>query len=142
MFALALEDTVYVTADRGVCTHEDVWNLLKDTHWASDRSLEAVSLSMENSICFYLMNGFELIGFARVITDLATFAYICDVVIRSDLQKSGYGTELIRYVLSFPRLREVPQWRLKTTYAASFYGQFGFQKVSDAVTHMEYYPQK
>lgn len=141
MFALALEEDIYVTADRDVCTPEDVWHLLQETHWASCRSLETVRTSMANSMCFYLMEGFRLIGFARVVTDYATFAYLCDVVIRSDCRKTGCGSRLIQHILGHSQLAAVPQWRLKTTYAAPFYSQFGFQKISDDVTHMEYYPQ-
>lgn len=141
MFALPLEEDIYVTADRDVCPPEDVWHLLQETHWASSRSLDTVRTSMNNSMCFFMMEGFQLIGFARVVTDQATFAYLCDVVIRTDCRKSGCGSQLIQHILSHPHLSAVPQWRLKTTYASAFYGQFGFKKVSDDVTHMEYYPK-
>ncbi len=141
MFALQLEEDVYVTTDRDVCTPEEVWHLLQETHWASSRSLDTVRISMANSTCFFMMEGFQLIGFARVITDHVTFAYLCDVVIRSDSRMGGCGSELIRHILCHPSLSSVSQWRLKTTYAADFYSQFGFRKVSDDITHMEHYPK-
>lgn len=142
MFALALEDTAYVTTQRGPGSLNAVWQLLRQTHWASSRSLETVKTSMENSLCFYLMEGERLIGFARVITDYATFAYLCDVVIDQDHQGSGSGSLLIATILKHPQLADIPQWRLKTTYAAEFYSRFGFKKVSDDITHMEYYPHR
>lgn len=142
MFALALEDTVYVTTDTRACAAETVWQLLSQTHWASSRSLETVKISIDNSLCFYLMENLELIGFARVITDMATFAYLCDVVIDPTHQGAGAGSQLIHTILNHPQLKSIPQWRLKTTYASSFYQRFGFQKVSDDIAHMEYYPKK
>ncbi len=142
MFALALDETVYVTTDKGACSVETVWQLLKQTHWASDRSLETVRISMENSLCFYLMNDLQLIGFARVITDMATFAYLCDVVIDPNHQCTGGGTQLIQHILNHPQLKSIPQWRLKTTFASPFYSRFGFQKIKDDITHMEYFPKK
>lgn len=142
MFALALEDTVYVTSVKGACSPETVWQLLRQTHWASSRSLDTIRISMENSQCFYLMNDQQLIGFARVITDMATFAYLCDVVIDESSQGTGAGTQLIEYILNHPQLKGIPQWRLKTTYASAFYSRFGFKKVTDDITHMEYYPKK
>ncbi len=142
MFALALDETIYVTTDKGACSPETVWQLLRQTHWASSRSLETVRTSMENSFCFFMMNDLQLIGFARVITDMATFAYLSDVVIHSDYQGTGSGTQLIETILHHPLLKDIPQWRLKTTYASSFYHRFGFQKISEDITHMEYFPQK
>ncbi len=140
MFALELEDTIYVTTDKGACSAGTVLQLLRQTHWASSRSLETMKMAMDNSLCFYLMDGVKLIGFARVITDMTTFAYLCDVVIDSEQQGNGSGSQLIHSVLNHPTLKTVPQWRLKTTYASSFYQRFGFQKVSENITHMEYYP--
>lgn len=142
MFALALEEMAYVTTDKEACAAEKVWELLRQTHWASDRSLATVRLSIDNSLCFYLMDGLQLIGFARVITDMATFAYLCDVVVHCQYQGTGSGTQLIQSILNHPQLKDIPQWRLKTTHASSFYSRFGFHKISDDITHMEYYPQK
>ena len=142
MFALAYEESVYVTTNNDACNPETVWHLLRQTHWASARSLETVRISMENSLCFYMMNEDQLIGFARVITDRATFAYLSDVVIHRDFQGSGSGSQLMASILNHPLLKDVPQWRLKTTYAASFYNRFGFQKISDDITHMAYFPHQ
>jgi len=141
MYALPLEDPIYVTTDRNSCSLDAVMQLLGETHWAASRPPETVRLSMENSLCFFMLEGEALIGFARVITDYATFAYLCDVVVRADQQGTGCGSLLIRSILTHPPLQEIPQWRLKTTYAADFYSRFGFQKVSGDTTHMEYYPK-
>lgn len=142
MFALKLEDTIYVTTDQGICSADTVLQLLRQTHWASDRSLETMKTAIDNSYCFYLMDGLKLIGFARVITDRTTFAYLCDVVVDEEHQGSGSGSRLIQSILYHPTLQAVSQWRLKTTYARAFYQRFGFQEVGGNITHMEYYPQR
>jgi N-acetylglutamate synthase-like GNAT family acetyltransferase len=73
---------------------------------------------------------------------MATFAYLCDVVIDQSQQGTGSGTMLIQSILKHPLLKGIPQWRLKTTYASSFYSRFGFQKIAEDITHMEYFPHK
>lgn len=141
MYALSIEDYPYVTTDKSRFSYEDVKSLLSQTHWASSRSNEAVKNSIDNSLCFYLVDQEKLAGFARVITDFTTFAYICDVVVDEAHQGSGFGTFLMESILSDPAVKHVPQWRLKTTYAAEFYSRFGFHKVTDDITHMEYFPK-
>lgn len=142
MFALAYENSYHVSTNAQPNALKDVCQLLRETHWASGRSTAVIRTSMENSLCFYMYLGSELCGFARVITDYATFAYLCDVVIASSHQKNGCGSLMIQEILNHEDLAEVSQWRLKTTYAADFYRKFGFTEVTSDITHMEYYPFK
>lgn len=142
MFAEALFQEHYVITDKHACSAEKVWALLRETHWACDRSLQTVKTSIQNSMCFFLMKDLTLIGFARVITDHATFAYLCDVVVDPKQRDQGCGYQLVSHIMNHPNLRAIPQWRLKTTYAKNFYEQFGFKELQYDVTHMEYYPQQ
>ena len=140
MNALALSDAYLVTKEPAVPFLDAVCRLLRTTHWASGRSPQTIRTSLENSLCFYLYNNDTLCGLARVITDYATFAYLCDVVIEPEPQGTGCGALMLQTIIDDPELATVPQWRLKTTYAADFYRKFGFSEIQSDITHMEYYP--
>lgn len=79
-----------ISTDRNRLDLSMVHNFLsKESYWASGRSFESVKRSIENSLCFGLYQGDKQIGFARLVTDFATFAWLCDVFIT--LRKGGSG---------------------------------------------------
>ncbi len=106
---------------------EDVARLLKMTYWADKRPVAQIEESMRRSACFgvYLDGAPRLVGFARVISDLATTYYLCDVVIDEAHRHKGLGTALVSHIVSLPeyaRLRGV----LITRDAHALYQKFGF----------------
>ena len=106
----------------------EVMDLLKQTYWAAERSSEIVRRSMENSRCFGIRQEEEkkLVGFARVISDLATTYYLCDVVVDSRYQRMGLGKRLISYIENLPEYRGL-RGVLITRDAHAFYEKFGFE---------------
>ncbi len=96
-------------------------------YWAKGRSIEQVQKSIENSICFGVYNkeGRQC-GFARVVSDLAVYAYIMDVFILEEYRGQGLGKILIEHVVSSEELRDVTRWRLDTHDAHELYAKFGF----------------
>ena len=113
---------------------EDVVYLLRTTYWASDRPAETVDTAMRNSACFglYLPGSDELVGFARVISDLATTFYLCDVVVDPAYRGQGLGTVLVSHIVSQPDYAHLRGF-LITRDAHSLYRPFGFQVVNDRV---------
>jgi GNAT superfamily N-acetyltransferase len=99
--------------------------------------MATIEKSIKNSMCFGILCDDWQIGFARVITDYATFAYISDVVIDDNFQGNGFGSWLIESILEHPDLVEIPQWRLKTTNAKAFYKKLGFSDISYAYKYVE-----
>ncbi len=118
---------------------DDVMHLLKQAHWACSRDPITVLTSLQNSLCFSVFDNDRQIGIARVITDYATFAYICDVIIDEPYRSQRVGKWLITEVMNHPKLLSIDHWRLKTTHAHSFYHQFGFKALSKAEKHLEIY---
>jgi ribosomal protein S18 acetylase RimI-like enzyme len=88
-----------------------------------------VDRSIDNSLCFGAYEGDAQIGFARVVTDSATFAHLMDVFVLSEYRGRGFGKELVRAVLSHPDLQGLRKITLHTADAHSLYEQFGFRRM-------------
>jgi ribosomal protein S18 acetylase RimI-like enzyme len=108
------------------------------SHWAKGRSFEKVKLSVENSLCFGVYNDSEkFVGFARVVSDYAVFAYIMDVFILEDYQKQGLGKKLMDYIMQYPKLQGIQRIMLATRDAHGLYEKYGFKVSSNPGKFME-----
>jgi GNAT superfamily N-acetyltransferase len=96
------------------------------SYWALGRTKEAVATSIEHSLCFgvYAADGSQA-GFARVLTDEATFAWLCDVFILEAHRGKGLGKWLVETVVAHPSLRGMPRTLLATRDAHNLYGRYG-----------------
>ena len=99
--------------------------LLHSTYWAADRSCQTIARSLQHSLNFGLFHGPEQVGFARVVTDRATVAYLCDVVIADEHRGRGIGRWMIQCILDHPELQHC-RIDLFTKDAQEFYRPFGF----------------
>ena len=108
----------------------EVARLLKTTYWANHRSAETIEKSMRNSFCYGIWSDEEhkLLGFARVISDLATTWYLCDVIIDEAYRHQGLGKALVSHIVSLPEYAELCGLLL-TRDAHGLYEQYGFQTV-------------
>jgi len=101
--------------------------LTNRSYWARGRSFETVKRSIENSICFGVYdNTDKLVGFARVLTDSAVFAYIMDVFILEDFRKQGLGKQLMDAIMKHPDIQGLQRVMLATNDAHKLYEKFGF----------------
>jgi GNAT superfamily N-acetyltransferase len=103
-----------------------VHSFLTQSYWAEGISRELVCKSIENSLAFGMYKNKEQVGFARVITDLATFAYIADVFIVEDHRKRGLAKWLMEVIVSCPELQGFRRWLLATRDAHGLYRKVGF----------------
>lgn len=110
--------------------------LSQDSYWAPDIPLETVAKSVKNSLCFSLFAGERQIGFARVVTDKATFAYLADVYVLPEFRGKGLSKWLMQCVKEHPDLQGIRRFMLATKDAHGLYTQFGFQ-LSEAGRLME-----
>ena len=95
------------------------------SYWAQGRSLETVQRSIEHSLCFGVYEARRQVGFARVVTDYATFAWLCDVFILEDYRGHGLGKWLIETVTSQPMLQAGRLFVLATRDAHGLYQRYG-----------------
>ena len=111
--------------------------LSTETYWASGRSLDTVKRSIDHSLPFGLYQGSELIGFARVVTDYATFAWIADVFVLAQFRGRGLAKWLMEVILSHPQLQGFRRWVLATKDAHELYRRFGFRELHRPERWME-----
>jgi GNAT superfamily N-acetyltransferase len=101
--------------------------LSRCSHWACGIPLDVVTRSIEHSHCFGVYRDGGQIGFARVVTDEATFAYLSDVFVVAEARNGGLGQFLIETILDHPPLQGLRRWHLVTRDAASLYRRCGFK---------------
>ena len=111
--------------------------LSEESYWCPGVAREVVEQSIENSLCFGAYEGDDQIGFARVVTDKATFAHLMDVFVLSEHRGRGIGKELVRAVMAHADLQGLRKFTLHTADAHSLYEQFGFHRVEGEDLLME-----
>jgi GNAT superfamily N-acetyltransferase len=116
---------------------EAIYAFLSHSYWAMARPRAMIEKSIRNSLCFGIYHSQSQIGFARVVTDCATFGYLADVYILEPYRGQGLGHWLIETILSHPELKELRRWSLATRDAHPLYRQFGFQPLERPQDFME-----
>ncbi len=99
--------------------------LSEECYWSIGRSRAVVEKSIANSLCFGVYDGDRQIGFARVVTDYATFAWLCDVFIDAAYRGQGLGKQLVETVVAHPELQGMRNFILATRDAHELYRQYG-----------------
>lgn len=105
--------------------------LSEDAYWSKDIPRDIVERSIEHSLCFGVYRETAQIGFARVVTDKATFAYLADVFILEAWRKQGLSKWLMEVILAHPDLQGLRRWLLATMDAHGLYLQFGFTPLTE-----------
>jgi GNAT superfamily N-acetyltransferase len=111
--------------------------LSEDSYWARNIPREVVERSIENAMCFGAYHGDRQVGFARVVTDRAVFAYIGDVFVLPPFRGQGISKKIMRAILEHPELQNLRRWYLVTSDAHRLYRQFGFAALESPEKHME-----
>jgi GNAT superfamily N-acetyltransferase len=114
--------------------------LSTESYWAQNVPYERVLKSIEGSVCFGIYSGGKQIGFARVITDNATFGYIADVFILPEFRKRGLSKQLIQFMMDYPEFKGLRRFMLATRDAHELYKKFGFTPLSAPERFMEIKP--
>jgi GNAT superfamily N-acetyltransferase len=104
--------------------------LSQEAYWSLGVSREVVERSIEQSLNFVLLRGGEQIGFERVVTDYATFAWLADVFVLEDHRGEGLGMWLVETAVGHPDLRGLRRWILATGDAHGLYARLGFRQVA------------
>jgi N-acetylglutamate synthase-like GNAT family acetyltransferase len=126
-----------ITTDRAAIDVDAVHAYLTRSYWSPGVPRAIVEKAIARSLCFALLHGTAQIGFARVITDAATFAYLCDVYVLEDYQSRGLGKWLIGEMLSHPELQGLRRFMLATKDAHGLYEHFSFERPKYPETILE-----
>jgi GNAT superfamily N-acetyltransferase len=113
-----------------------VHEYLERSYWAAGIARETVERSLSHSLCFGLYAGAEQIGFARVVSDRTTFAWIGDVFVLEPWRGRGLGVWLMQTITAHPELQSLRRWMLATRDAHGLYEKVGFTRLDDPASYM------
>lgn len=111
--------------------------LSEESYWAKNIPLGTVKTSIDNSLCFGIYKDTKQVGFARWVTDKATFAYLCDVYIEQDFRGLGLSKKLMSFMMFHSDLQGLRTYFLGTLDAHGLYAQFGFKPLTAPERRME-----
>ena len=124
---------VEITTDQSRVDVDVVYNFLSQSaYWALGRPRATVERSIRNSLCFSVFCDGEQVGFARVVSDRAVFAYLMDVFILPPWRGQGLSKALMASILAHPDLQGLKLFLLRTSDAHGLYAQFGFEPIDRA----------
>ena len=130
-------ETFRLTTDTAAMDLDAIHAYLTRSYWAEGISQELMARAMTGSLNFGLLDGARQIGFARVITDRATYAYLCDVYVLEAYQARGLGTWMMQELMTHPDLQGLRRFGLVTRDAHRLYEKCGFSALSNPPGHME-----
>ncbi len=120
---------IQISTDKALLDLDTVHAFLRRTDWAKHRTREVVAESFATSLCFGAYSGRRQVGFARVVTDYCTFAYLCDVFVDEEFRGLGISRALMDAVMAHPKLQKLRRFVLATSTAHGLYRKFGFKEV-------------
>lgn len=130
--AIAQNGSYTITTDRDAMDIITIHRYLsEESYWAKNIPIELVQQSINHSLCFGVFEAEKQIGFARVITDQTSFAYLADVFILPEHRGKGLSKWLVATIHAHPDLQGLRRWMLMTMDAHGLYRQFGWEQVPD-----------
>ncbi|HZR56952.1 MAG TPA: GNAT family N-acetyltransferase [Terriglobales bacterium] len=130
-------DGILISTDRARFDLDVIHGFLTNCYWCKGIPREIVARSIEHSLCFGIYNDSDQVGFARVISDFATYAYIGDVFVLESHRGRGLSKWLMECILQHPQLQGLRRWSLVTGDAHGLYSQFGFTPLQAPERWME-----
>jgi GNAT superfamily N-acetyltransferase len=130
-------DNYSVSCDPAKLDLAVIEQFLSSSYWATGIPAATVAKSLRNSLCFGLFDGERQVGFARVVTDYATLAYLADVFVLAEHRGRGLAKWLVECVVGHPELRGLRRWILATRDAHGLYAKFGFTPLKKPEIFME-----
>jgi len=134
-----INKSFYISTDKLLLNIDIIHSYLSSrSYWATGRTREIIEKSIRHSLCFGVYDtNHQQIGFARVISDYAIFAWLLDVFILENYQGNGLGKQLLTEIFNHPELQGLKRWGLATKDAHSLYEKFGFEILTNPALMME-----
>jgi GNAT superfamily N-acetyltransferase len=118
---------ILISTDPDRLDLDEIHGFLSSSYWAAGVPREIVERSIRHSICFGAFDEDRQVGFARVISDRATYAYVADVFVLPSHRRRGIGKRLMACITTHPDLQNLRLWTLFTRDAHGLYRQYGFE---------------
>jgi GNAT superfamily N-acetyltransferase len=132
-----MKSKIKISTDKSLIDVDYVSDFISGSYWGKGRSRETMKTCTDNSLNFGVFLNQKQIGYGRVVTDYAQFAYILDLFIDKEHRGKGFGVELINEIMNHPKLKNIKVWRLATNDAHTLYEKFGFRSLSNPEFMME-----
>jgi len=126
-----------ISTDKTKLDFEMIHRFLSTSYWSKNIPLQTVKKAAANSLCFGVYYKNKQIGYARVISDFASFAYLADVFVDEKHRGKGVSKYLMQYILDYPDLQGLRRWMLATQDAHALYAKFGFVPLAAPKRFME-----
>jgi GNAT superfamily N-acetyltransferase len=130
-------DGFVVTTAQARLDFEVIFHAIAESYWARGISRTRLKKAIEHSLAFGAYEDDKFVGFARIITDHATYAYLCDVFVVPEARGRGISKALMAAIVAHPDLQELRRWSLATRDAHGLYSRFGFKPLSAPELYME-----
>ncbi len=130
-------ETFSISDDAARLDRGAIQRFLAGSYWAPGIPRDVVDRSIEGSLCFGVYEGAAQVGFARVVSDFATFAYVADVFVLESHRGRGLALWLMQTIRAHPRLQGIRRWNLVTRDAHALYRKVGFRDVEFPDRYME-----
>ena len=131
------QNNLLVSTDQRRMDVNAIHAFLTRAYWCEGIPFEVVERAVRHSLCFGLFDGDVQVGLARVVTDYATFAYLCDVYVLESHRGKGLGRRLVQCVMESSQLQGLRRFNLSTRDAHSLYAEFGFKPLKHPESKME-----
>ena len=129
---------IKITTDKSHLNFDYVHHYISQlSYWAKGIPAETLKIAIANSLCFIVLKEDRQIGFARAVSDFATFAYIADLFIDEAERGKGYSKQLMQSIMEHPQLQKLRRMLLMTLDAHGLYQQFGFTELARPERAME-----
>jgi GNAT superfamily N-acetyltransferase len=126
-----------ISTEKNLLQPEVIHAFLTNSYWAKGISLERVVKRIKHSLCFGIYIDNQQVGFARLITDYDSFAYLADVFIIEEHRGKGISKQLMEFIDTYPEVQGLRRWLLATRDAHGLYTQFGFTPLANTERWME-----
>lgn len=126
-----------INSDNSLMDIDAIHSYLSRSYWAENVPRDIVKKAIRNSLCFGVFHNTVQVGFARLITDSATFAYLADVYILEEHRGKGLSKKLMKEVINHPELQGLRRMVLATADAHTLYEKFGFKPLGEPQKFME-----
>jgi GNAT superfamily N-acetyltransferase len=133
------EEHVLIDTDKRRLDLDVIHDFLSTSYWSPGIPRDTVQHAIDNSLCFGAYVDGRQVGFARVITDRATFAYVADVFVTPPFRGRGLSKKLMDAIVAHPGLQGLRRWMLATRDAHRLYSRYGFTSLASADQFMELY---
>ena len=132
-----MPDDITISTDPALLDLDVIHGFLKTAYWCEGLPRDVIERAIHNSLCFGVYDAGRQIGFARLITDRATYAYLADVFVLPSHRGRGISKRLMQAIVAHPDVQGLRRWSLLTRDAHGLYEQFGFKPLSQPERHME-----